>query len=425
MSDRRVAIIGAGWAGLAAAITLTQHQIPVTVYEAGRVAGGRARRIHLPEHDHPLDNGQHILTGAYHTCLKLIQAVNPDPEWLRLPLQLHMHQGLSLHAAALPAPLHSLVGLLSAKGLTWEARWQAVLFMLHWHIRQFKAPPHSTVAELLRTQSRTLVTCLWEPLCLATLNTPIQTASAQVFLNVIRDSLTRRRSDSDLIIPTTDLTALFPEPALRFLSNSGQQIHMGHRVKQVKSEANGLLVDGHLYRAVICATAPWHAYPFLQQLGMTTLADQLHTMPTQAIATLWLQYNTNIHLPQVMTGMTGTLAQWVFDRGQSHGQHGLMAVVISAESGQPVTDIHRAITHELHHHLGLPATPVWRKLIREQRATFACTPQITRPQHITDIPNFYLAGDYTASPYPATLEAACQSGLQCAIHLLQRHQRSS
>ncbi len=415
-----VAIIGAGWAGLSAALTLSRHSIPVTLYEAGRQPGGRARSVNLPGFAGPLDNGQHILLGAYHQTLDLIRTVNPQPAWHRTRLQLNIAGGLSLSAPALPAPLHSLMALLNAKGLSWQERRQAIGFMWRWQRRGFAVPGNMTVDELLTSQSERLKRELWEPLCLATLNTPLTIASGQVFLNVLRDSLTRKQTDSDLIIPGCDLGALFPEPAVRYLVAQGHDIRLGTRVTHISRQDNGFLVNGCAHEHVICATAPWHAATFARQLSMPELANQLQTLGSQAIATVWLQYAAQVRLPHMMTGLTGTLSQWVFDRGQSHDQPGLVAVVISAAPAIDNSTLASRVSQELHQHLGLPAKPDHVRVICEQRATFSCTAALQRPDNITPVPGWYLAGDYTASPYPATLEAACQSGVQCAIHLLRQ-----
>ena len=107
----RVAVVGAGWAGLAAAATLAERGHPVTVFEASRSLGGRARRVTIDGVD--LDNGQHILIGAYAEALRLMRLVGADPERLlvRLPLELRYASGFHLRAPPLPAPLHLLAGL--------------------------------------------------------------------------------------------------------------------------------------------------------------------------------------------------------------------------------------------------------------------------------------------------------------------------
>src|SRR5262245_61483841 len=124
-----VAVIGGGYAGMAAAVTLAEQKVPVTVFEAARTLGGRARRV---EHDGlALDNGLHILIGAYSETLRLMRLVGADPErqLLRLPFAWQVHERLSLKAAALPAPLHLLAGLLAARGIPLTERLAALRFI--------------------------------------------------------------------------------------------------------------------------------------------------------------------------------------------------------------------------------------------------------------------------------------------------------
>jgi predicted NAD/FAD-dependent oxidoreductase len=142
----------------------------------------------------------------------------------------------------------------------------------------------------------------------------------------------------------------------------------------------------------------------------------------EPIYTVYLQYPHDVKLPQVMIGLTQTMSQWVFDRGQLNGQKGLLAVIISAK-GEHQKLTHEALANQVIAELktafpNLPS-PKWHKVIAEKRATFACTTNLKRPQQKTTIQNLYLAGDYTEGNYPATIEGAIQSGLSAAQLILQ------
>src|SRR5687767_2804015 len=125
-----VAVIGGGYAGMAAAVTLAGQRVPVTLYEAAKTLGGRARRV--DHRDTPLDNGLHILIGAYTETLRLMRQVGADPGelLLRLPLTWIVHERFRLRAASLPAPLHLLAGLAMADGATLADRVGAAGFMM-------------------------------------------------------------------------------------------------------------------------------------------------------------------------------------------------------------------------------------------------------------------------------------------------------
>ena len=420
-TSKHVAIIGGGYAGMAAAVTLAQQGIKVTVYEAGKVLGGRARQLAHPRATTPLDNGQHLLLGAYRTTLGLARLVAPTAEpWLRQPLQLYTQAGLQLRAPRLPAPLNMLIALLAARGISIQHRFAALIFMLQQRLHGFQLNHDMPLADLLASQPVTLTRLLWEPLCLAALNTPVASASAQVFLNVLRDSLSRNREDSDLILPTVDLSVFFPAAAAAYVRARGGEIILQQRVRNISLDIAGYKINDQTYSDIVCAVAPHQVVDLTS--GFTELAainQQIMRFHYHPITTIYLQYPPQVRLPRAMTGLTDCLAQWVFDRGISHQQQGLLAVVISVTEHQlSQSDLIARMARELHMVFAIPAAPLWHQIIVEKRATFSCDAGLIRPEQRTPLAHFYLAGDYTASDYPATLEAATQSGVKCATWIL-------
>ncbi|PWB48890.1 MAG: desaturase [Nitrosomonadales bacterium] len=419
---KRVAIIGGGYAGLAAAVTLAQQNIPVTLFEAGKTLGGRARGMSY--RGVSMDNGQHILLGAYRETLRLMALAGTRHDAvLRLPLALSIPGHFALKTPALPAPLHLVSGLLLARGLPLGERLAAIRFAVSLRLKNFRLPQDTSVASLLALyhQEGEIGRLLWEPLCLAALNTPIEQASAQVFLNVLRDSFSRARSDSDVVLPRADLSALFPLAAGEFICKHGGRVLTGSRIRSIERDDENFILgrEGGTenFSHVICATAPQHALTLLSGLPETAPAiKMLNGFAYQPIATIYLQYPHDTRLPAPMLGLTGGFAQWVFDRGHTHGTPGLLAVVISAEGEHqdwPAEQLAGKIHLELQRAFALPP-PLWHKAIIERRATFACTVGLKRPPQATGLKNFYLAGDYTAGDYPATIEGAVRSGAKAA-----------
>ena len=426
-SPRHVAVIGAGWAGLAAATALSGRGVRVTVFEASRNLGGRARRVELD--GKPLDNGQHILIGAYRETLALMRTVGVDPQiaLTRIPLELRYADGFHLRAPRLPAPLHLALALAGAKGLNWSERWQAARFMSALRAARFHYEPDLSVAALLlrERQDTTLCSHFWEPLCVSALNTPPARASASAFAAVLRDSLAGSRSDSDLLIPRTDLGALFPEPAARCVEHRGGEIRLGTPVHSIRASGDRFTLndDAAEYTQVIIATGPQHAAALLADERLSAIRSQVEALTYQPIVTCYLHYPETVRLPCPMLGFTGGIVQWLFDRGQLGGPAGLLAAVISAEGAHrelpqdELTDrVHREIAPQLFRD-GEVRTPDWSRVITEKRATFSCDAGTLRPSMTTAVSGLLLAGDYVASEYPGTLETSIRQGLAAARHI--------
>jgi squalene-associated FAD-dependent desaturase len=414
---------------MAAAVTLAEQNVPVTVFEAARQLGGRARRV-----DHQgvaLDNGLHILLGAYTDTLRLIRRVNPAHAdvLLRLPLDWHVHNEFHLAAAHLPAPFHLLLGLLRAQGLNFAEKFSTAHFLLGLRRSRYTLAQDISVELLLEqyNQSEKLRRVLWRPLCVAALNTPPALASAQIFLNVLRDSLAAAAAASDLVLARVDLSALFPEPAAIFVEQRGGAVLRSHRVTAIDPLDSGFEIEAGGRRAVfshvICALPAHQVGAFL--IGMTALSETaaiIERLGYQPIHSVWLQYPVCVPLPAMMLGLSGGLVHWVFDREKLCGQKGLVGAVISAEGEHQELDqvqLGLRVHQELNELARELPDPLWTRVIAEKRATFACTPGVRRPSQLTSLRNFYLAGDYTASDYPATLESAVKSGITCARHVLQ------
>jgi hydroxysqualene dehydroxylase len=420
----RVAVIGAGWAGLAAAVTLAERGVPVTVFEASRSVGGRARRVSVDGVD--LDNGQHVLIGAYRECLRLMRLVGADPDklLLRLPLELRYPDGFHLRAPRLPSPLNLLGALLGAEGLGRRDAFAALRFMASLKWRGFKIEPDRSVAQFLdeHGQSGAVRAHLWEPLCVSALNTPVALASARIFANVLRDGLSSSRAASDFLIARTDLGRIFPEPAAEYVKSRGGTIELGVLVRRIARVSGGFrLNDAHDFSSVVIACGPHQAGPLLVQLAeLADALSRINAFSYEPIVTCYLQYPEAVSLPSPILGFSGGVLQWVFDRGQLGGPKGLIAAVISASGPHeelPKEALVSKIETELRAALGTLPNHLWSQVITEKRATFSCRPGLRRPEGTTPVSGLLLAGDYVASDYPGTLEAAMRSGVAAGTRI--------
>lgn len=420
MNRARVAIVGAGYAGMAAAATLAEQGVATTVFEAGPVAGGRARRVRSRGED--FDNGQHLLVGAYRELFRLMRQVGaPDDAVLRVPLELrYAHDDFALRVRRLPGALGLLAGLLLARGISLGERLGAVRFMLAMRRQAFSVTPDCSVAQLLarHAQDGDIGRFLWGALCIASLNTPPEEASARVFLAVLRDTLNGPPGATDLVFSRVDLSRLFPEPAARYIAARGGELRLRRPVRRVVREGGALRVDGEVYGAVILACAP-------QQLGALTggFPEMAHIARAtagygfQPICTCYLQYPAGVHLPSPMLGFAHGPVQWVFDRQALNKEPGRLACVISAEGDHmrmPHDELARACHRQLREALRDLPQPLWSRVIAEKRATIACTPGLARIDPRAPVAGLFLAGDYLDPEYPPTLEAAVRSGVRAA-----------
>lgn len=432
-----VIIVGGGWAGLSAAVHLLSQGQQVTLFESAKQFGGRARCA--PFSGQSVDNGQHLLLGAYSETLNIMRTCNTpvNKVLLRQPLnwtiKCNQGQDINLRVPRLPAPFNFLVAILFAHGYSLTERMRSIRFMARLRRNRFMLDKDISVAELLHDQPDRVIQTLWEPMCLAALNTPIEVASAQIFLNVIRDSFTHRASDADALYTIADLGQIFVKPAIDYIESKGSQVNLAQKVDGLEIENNcihAITVGEKKYKAsqVILATSASACQRLLAaHAPLATVSDKLQQISYQPICTLYLQYPHEVSLDTPMLGLDGLTGQWIFDRRFAN-QPGLMAVVISSTGPHMNLDtesLAQLVSDELTESFAWPE-PEQHLVIREKRATFSACVGVDalRPETSTAVDGLYLAGDYTRSPYPSTLEAAVRSGVQCAQTIIQHNTRT-
>lgn len=430
-----VLVIGGGWAGLSAAVTLAHAGRPVTLIEGARQLGGRARCVRFG--DQRVDNGQHILIGACRAVLGLLDTlgVPPAEAFRRLPLDLHLRSlrraDLRLRARRLPAPLHLAFAVLGARGLPPASRLRLARFAGRLLRRRIGLDRDISAQALLLSegQDARLIQALWNPLCLATLNTPLSEASAALFLEVLQRAFGGDARQADLLIPRTDLGALLPEPAMEFIERRGGSVVLNRRIQGLD------LADGRLagvrWRGGACAAtqAVLAVHPtvcrrlLMPHPPLAAIATRIGGLRHEPITTVYLRYPEPVRIDATLQGLQDGLGQWVFDR-QITGLPGTVAVVIGGRgehlSLAPDTLAERVGTELAALHSDWPAA-VDHLVIREKRATFAATPDIDRirPVPRTPVAGLWLAGDFTATGLPATLEGAVLSGRRAAEGILE------
>lgn len=443
----QVAIIGGGWAGMAAAVQLSLSGHRPTIFEAGRQLGGRARNLELPGGT-IADNGQHILIGAYAECLRLMRVVGAAPEHtlLRRPLAMRYADGSGLSFPDLPAPLDALIGIASASG--WSLRERAALLgrALRWRVQGFRCADQATVADICSGLPKRLLDEFIEPLCVSALNLPASQASGSIFLRVLHDALFAGTGGSHFMVPRRGLGDLFPIPAAQWLQGHAHAVHTASRIQELIPHGRQWLLrasnatltpalEQSRFDAVLLACPPQEAarlallaaedqrLPARDGVHYQHWAQTAQALEHTAIATVYARTSHRLaaELPwlALQPGRQAP-AQFVFDRGHLQSsdtvQQDLMAFVISDCRTDRET-LEQQVLDQARQQLG------WQDIqavltVVEKRATFACRPGVKRPDMELG-QGLWACGDYVNGPYPATLEGAVRCGLAAAEKLVR------
>lgn len=418
MSRRQVAIVGGGWAGLAAAVRAVEAGHHVTLLEMAPQLGGRARTVPLPGTAVPLDNGQHILVGAYRRSLDLLRTVGAHEGDLlrRAPLELRYADGRGFALPGGPVWIAFVRAVAGCVGWDWADRSSLIRASAGWALDRFRCDPALTVDALCRSLTPAVRQLLIDPLCIAALNTPAREASAQVMLRVLQDALFGGRGAADLLLPKRPLGDLLAEPAARWLLARGAIVRTGQRVTGLAAGKGLWKIGSEHFDGVVLAVPAAEAARLTTTLA-PAWAARAQALRYEPIATVYIEC-PGARLPAPMTALVespSAPAQFAFDHGALGGAPGRFAFVVSGAApwvdrgsgalASAVLDQARAAMPP-----GTwPGAPRLLKVLVERRATFRCTPALDRPP--ADIaPGLVAAGDYVAGPYPATLEGAVRAG---------------
>jgi squalene-associated FAD-dependent desaturase len=435
-SKPRCIVIGAGVAGIAAAVEATLLGMSVVLVEAHRYVGGRARSFRDELTGDELDNGQHVAMGCYQNLRHILRELGTE----------------SLLAPNDPVPI-AFASACGERDVFNPYRWRGRLGVAHGllHLRSFSLAERLqllvggicaslrsceglTAGDVLQAcrQPAKLMERFWEPLVLATLNAPISVADGALLRAVLRRAIFGGGDSHYLLVPRAGLSKLW-QPLERWLSERGGSIRLGTRAEELVwlddrvigvATSSGEEIRGS---AVIAAVPPKAYVRLLPQRYRSTVAflAQLETMP---IVSVYLWYDRTLALPPVV-GLWGTTAQWVFDRGaflersddQQRQYPGHVEVTISAAHAlaqQPADAIVAQVSRELatvFPQMKNARLLHWR-VIKERSATLLLTPKTSRLRlsPTNDIAGLYVAGDWTATRLPATLESAAASGIAAA-----------
>lgn len=427
---RTAAVIGGGWAGLAAGVALCDAGWHVVLLEMAPQLGGRART--LQRGDWTLDNGQHILIGAYRRTLALMHRVGLDPQVLlkRLPLGLPDAHGRGLCLDAGPVLPRIVQAVLRQRHWPLAARLGFLARAATWMRPGVVVDPTFSVEQWMAGLSEPVYREVIEPLCVSALNTPPAEASASLFLRVLRDALLDGPGSADLLLPTRPLGDLLPQASQAWLAARGATIHLRTRAVLLERSRRGWCVDGMDVDAAVLACPPAEAARLVAHHD-AAWSDTALELPHAAILTVYVQWDGAGLAHHPMARLDDGPAQFVFDHGQLTGRAGLLACVVSAApAGRPdraVSCIESEILSQLQRQLPPPSSGTPPRIVAsilEKRATLSCRPGLKRPRPGI-AQGLVAAGDYVDGPYPSTLEGAVRSGTEAARALISMTEGNS
>ena len=447
----KVVVVGGGFAGFAAAIRLQERRHEVVLVERRGVLGGRATSSRDAATGDEVDNGTHLMIGGYHATLELLRRAGAGDLLLfqnELKLEWIDARGVSaLDCPPLVAPLHLLVGLLGLR-LPLAVKLQAI--RLGFAVRFGRPPVGLTLAEYLRRsgQGEAARRLVWDPLAIAILNEPVERAAAVLFHRVYQEAFLRDHRASRLVFPRRGWAALVERLAAYFETRGGVVRRgaraealvleagraRGVRLAQRPSEREEIAAGTPATQQVETADAVVSALPPPALLAL--LPEDQRLRPAFAglarfggspivSVDLWLD---RVVVDRPMLGLRDSEMEWVFDKGRLHGRVGApqhLSFIASAayrSVPKPNAELVEAALSALRRYFpSMADAAVTRSLVqREPQATFASTPELEalRPGPVSEVEGLYLAGDWTDTGLPATIEGAVRSGQRAADAIL-------
>lgn len=441
-----IVVLGGGVAGIAAACRLAERGHAPLLLESRPYLGGRVRSFVHESTGDEIDNGQHLMMGCYHHTLRLLSILGTrDLVSILRPLDIEFRDADGTtdrlrSPSHLPSPVALVAGVAR---LNWTTP-SDVMSVIRLGLAARLRAPHedTTVRDWLTThgQSQRLLERLWEPMTIATLNTPIDQASARLFAQVLRRGFLAWGDDARLAIPRAGLSRLLA-PAQSYIERNGGVVRTGATVRSVRrgtgayaiALSSGDLIESDAIIAAVPRASLRSVLDPTLQSGIGLEAPDV----AAPIVSLYLWYDHNPYDLPMLCGMIGTRIQWVFNRrkiersGETERKNGLISCTISAAFAEAATEASEIVaTADAELRRAIPSLASAHLLeslvLKERHATFLATPthERQRPGPTTRIPGLVLAGDWTDTSLPATIEGAVQSGVVAANNLLGTWDRS-
>ncbi len=426
-------VVGGGFAGLAAAVRLTQAGLRVLAVEARPRLGGRATAFPDRVTGALVDNGQHVMFGCYTETLDFLRTIGAAAN-VRLQPSLDVPfidvrgRVTRLRCPDLPSPFHLAGGLIDWDALRWRDRWAAlrVWRAVTRHEARGTRPEdeegdgQTSVAEWLRSlrQTRRLRDFLWEPLAVAALNEPPELASADAFARVLSLMFGNGPAHAAVAMPAVPLDEMYARPARAFIESRGGTVRLNALAKVVVDDGavSGVRIGSEMVpcRSVV-SSVPWNTFGSLFDSIPRALQDTAATaarITSRPIVTANLWFDRPV-MEEPFVGLPGCTIQWAFEKGRDASHLSCTvsgAIELVDRTNEEIlriaeADIRSRLTRARR------AALVRGTVVRERHATFATAQRdVRRPATVTAVPGFFLAGDWIDTGLPGTIEGAVRSG---------------
>jgi len=443
--NRRIVILGGGFAGLSAATALAEKGYAVTVVEGRQILGGRAFSFTDPDSGDSIDNGQHLMMGCYHQTIQFLLRIGTLNKMffqksLSIPFAGPRGRRAKLSCLPLRAPWHLYSGLSRLSTLSLMDRWR----LRHVENALKKNTPEAeldkiTVDEWLTSlhQSPRAKRHLWDLITVATLNEDSKIASAAPLAAVLKQAFFADWSDSRAGFSMVGLTELYVPASIAMIEKAGGQVLTKSPVERLELQDGrvkaALLRDGRRLDAdAVISTVPPSALVKLlpkERVEQDPYFKKMTELRYAPIISIHLWFDREI-TPYKFVGLLDTTIQWLFNRSKIH-EHpktaaGYISLVISgahAYDSWPEKKILSLAIEELRRLFpqAQEAVLLRSRVIKEHAATLSPSVGVEslRPKHVSPIPNLFVGGDWSKTGLPATIESACVSGHGCAALVLE------
>ena len=449
-SPPSVVVLGGGISGISAALRLLEAGFPVTLVEARNFLGGRAFSYSGGPDGEQVDNGQHVIVGCCQTFRDFVQRLGVQDRWYLQP-RLHLpvldrssKTGALKTAFWMRSPFHLLPSFLTYPHLGLADKLKVLMVLIKAKVTDRSRPEleEITFLDWLQRQggeSPRSVQNFWDLLVKPTLNDGVHEVSAAMGLMIVQDGMLGGYHDANLGYPRSGLSRAIGKPAYERLTALDCQVRSGSPVKTLEGDPQGIsqvqLASGERLSGVVFLSAlPPDALLSVLPPSLATAPffEKLAGIETSPIVNVHLWYDRPV-MEEPFCALVDSPLQWVFNQTRNHdtdpaptAHHVCISVSAAWEYiNQPREELAETFAREMAEVFpaARDAEILQSQVVKQRDATFRCLPGVNRlrPGPVTPVPNLFLAGEWTATGWPSTMEGAVRSGYAAARAIFAAH----